>query len=136
MSAGQSYLMKAADGEMNCFLETIASVWMLSLQQVYGSVPVEEDVCVQEGLDSCRASLEHREVLSAAVVKTGREALRRRDPGDLAGARGKMLERRQGLKRLEKLRSSLALVGAQLDALRTMELDRELMQTLWRAAPR
>ena len=25
-------------------------------------MPVEEDVCVQEGLDSCRASLEQREV--------------------------------------------------------------------------
>ena len=123
--------MKASHGGMNCLLETVASVWMLSLRQVYGSVPVEEDVCVQEGLDSCRASLEQREVeLSAAVVRIGREALRRRDSGDLAGARGKMMERRRGLKRLEKLRSSLALVDAQLDALRTTELDRELMQTL------
>lgn len=116
---------------MNCFLETIASVWLLSLRQVYGSVPADEDTCVQEGLESCRANLEQREAdLAEAVRRMGKEALRKRHLGDLAGARSKLLERRRGLKRLDKLRSSLTLVDAQLDALRTTELDKELMQTL------
>jgi len=116
---------------MNCFLETIASVWMISIRQVYGSVPVDEDTCVHEGLESCRANLEQREEdLSEAVKRMGKEALRRRQLGDMAGARSKMLERRRGVKRLEKLRSSMTLVDAQLDALRTTELDKELMQTL------
>lgn len=116
---------------MNCFLETIASVWLLSIKQVYGSVPTEEDTQVQEGLESCRANLEQRETdLAEAVGRMGKEALRRRDLGDLAGAKTKLLERRRGLKRLEKLRGSLTLVDAQLDALRTTELDKELMQTL------
>lgn len=116
---------------MNCFLETIASVWLLSIRQVYGSVPTDEDTCVQEGLESCRANLEQREMdLAEAVKRMGKEALRRRQLGDLSGARAKLLERRRGLKRLDKLRSSLTLVDAQLDALRTTELDKELMQTL------
>ena len=116
---------------MDCFLETIASVWMISIRQVYGSVPADEDTCVHEGLESCRANLEQREEdLSEAVKRMGKEALRRRQLGDMAGARSKMLERRRGVKRLEKLRSSMTLVDAQLDALRTTELDKELMQTL------
>lgn len=116
---------------MNCFLETIASVWMLSIKQMYGSVPADEDTCVQEGLESCRANLEQREVdLAEAVRRIGKEALHRRKLGDMAGAKAKMIERRRGLKRLDKLRSSLTLVDAQLDALRTTELDKELMQTL------
>lgn len=116
---------------MNCLLETVASLWMVSLRSVYGPVPVEEETCVQEGLESCRASLEQREMdLAESVRKIGAEALRRHKFGDLAGARTKLLERRRALKRLDKLRNSLTLVDAQLDALRTTELDKELMQTL------
>ena len=116
---------------MNCLLETVASLWMVSLRSVYGPVPVEEETCVQEGLESCRASLEQREVdLSESVQRMGNEALRRRQFGDLAGARTKLLERRRAVKRLDKLRNSLTLVDAQLYALRTTELDKELMQTL------
>jgi len=115
---------------MNCFLETVASVWMLSLKQVYSAVPTE-DTCVQEGLESCRASLEQRGVdLAEAVKRMGSEALRRRQLGDLTGAKAKLIERKRGLKRLDKLRSSLTLVDSQLEALRTTELDKELMQTL------
>ncbi len=123
--------MAAPPPAMNCFLETIASVWLLSIRQVYGPLPADEDTCVQEGLESCRANLEQRELdLAETVARMGKEALRRRELGDLAGARQKMLERRRGLKRLDKLRSSLTLVDAQLDALRTTELDKELMHTL------
>ena len=116
---------------MNCLLETVASVWMVSLRSVYGPVPVDEDICVQEGLEGCRANLEQREAdLSMSVTMLGQEALRRGKFGDMQGARTKLLERRRAQKRLEKLRSSLTLVDAQLDALRSTELDKELMQTL------
>ncbi len=40
-----------------------------------------------------------------------------------------MMERKRAFNRLEKLRGSLGLVDAQMDALRTTELDKELMQT-------
>ena len=115
---------------MNCFLETIASIWMLSVK----ASPVqleEEEAGVHDNLESCRNSLETRESdLAEGCRRLGREALRRRQAGDMAGAKVKMMERRRALKRLERLRSSLALVDAQLDALRTTELDKELMQTL------
>jgi len=116
---------------MNCLLETVASLWVLSFRSVYGQVTTEEEVCVQEGLEGCRSGLEQREAaLSEAVARLGQEALRRRQLGDMAGARTKLLERRRAAKRLEKLRSSLTLVDAQLDALRSTELDKELIQTL------
>jgi hypothetical protein len=86
---------------------------------------------VQENLEGCRGSLEERESeLVEGCRRLGREAQKRKQLGDMAGAKSKMLERRRALKRLEKLRSSLALVDAQLDALRSTELDKELMQTL------
>ena len=116
---------------MNCLLETIASMWVLTLKSAYGPTPVEEETFVQEGLESCRANLEQRESdLAEVTQRLGREALRRRQLGDLPGARSKLLERRRAIKRLDRLRSSLTLVDAQLDALRSTELDKELMQTL------
>lgn len=113
---------------MDCFLETIASVWMLSVR----APPVEmEEVGIHDNLEGCRESLESREAdLSEGCRRLGREALKRKQAGDMLGAKNKMMERRRALKRLEKLRSSLALVDAQMDALRTTELDKELMQTL------
>jgi hypothetical protein len=114
---------------MDCLLETVASVWMMSVRSV--SRPPEEPPCVQENLEACRAGLEEREAeLVEGCRRLGKEALRRKQLGDMAGAKSKMLERRRGVKRLEKLRSSLSLVDAQLDALRSTELDKELMQTL------
>ena len=86
---------------------------------------------IHDNLESCRNSLECREAdLAEGCRRLGREALRRRQAGDVSGAKTKVMERRRAVKRLEKLRSSLALVDAQLDALRTTELDKELMQTL------
>lgn len=116
---------------MNCLLETIASIWMLSVRAA-PIVQVEEDeVGIHDNLESCRNSLESREAdLAEGCRRLGREALRRRQAGDVQGAKVKVMERRRAVKRLDKLRSSLALVDAQLDALRTTELDKELMQTL------
>ena len=112
---------------MDCFLETIASVWMLSVR----APPVEVEEGVHDNLEGCRNSLESRETdLAEGCRRLGREALKRKQAGDMPGAKVKMMERKRAFKRLEKLRSSLALVDAQLDALRTTELDKELMQTL------
>ena len=114
---------------MDCFLETVASLWMLSVRAPVR--PPEDTPCVQSNLEGCRASLEERESeLAEGCRRLGREALKRRQTGDAAGAKAKMQERRLALKRLERLRSSLSLVDAQLDALRSTELDKELMQTL------
>jgi hypothetical protein len=115
---------------MNCLLETIASIWMMTVK----AAPLaheEEESGIHDSLEGCRNSLEARETdLAEGCRRLGREALRRRQAGDLQGAKAKMMERRRAVKRLEKLRGSLALVDAQLDALRTTELDKELMQTL------
>jgi hypothetical protein len=114
---------------MDCFLETIASVWMLSVRV---PPPSEvEEAGIHDNLEGCRNSLESREAdLAEGCRRLGREALKRKQAGDVGGAKTKMMERKRALKRLDKLRSSLALVDAQLDALRTTELDKELMQTL------
>lgn len=117
---------------MNCLLETIASMWLLSRRAVGIRAPVtEEDESVREGLIGCRMSLEAREAeLVEGCRRLGREALRRRQQGDPTGARLKLLERRRVAKRLDKLRNSLVLVDAQMDALQSTELDREVLQTL------
>lgn len=118
---------------MNCLLETVASIWMLTVRATPISRADDEvaEEGVQDNLEGCRNSLEAREAdLAEGCRRLGREALRRRQAGDIAGAKSKIMERRRALKRLERLRTSLALVDAQLDALRTTELDKELMQTL------
>jgi hypothetical protein len=114
---------------MDCLLETVASIWMMTVRKPVH--PPEEEACVQESLEGCRSNLEEREAeLAEGCRRLGKEAVRRRQLGDLPGAKSKMQERRRALKRLEKLRGSLSLVDAQLDALRSTELDKELMQTL------
>ena len=45
-------------------------------------------------------------------------------------ARSKLLERKRVQKRLERLRHGLDLVDAQIDAIKTSELDKEIMLTL------
>ena len=116
---------------MDCFTETVASLWIVSLRALGAKPQQEEDASVQENLEMCKATLEKREAdLAESCKKMGREALKKRQQGDLQAARGKLLERRRATKRLEKLRSSLSLVDAQLDTLKSTELDRELMRTL------
>ena len=118
---------------MNCFLETIASIWMLSVRTAIpgGQEESDDETGVHYNLEGCRNSLEAREMdLAEACKRLGREALKRKQAGDVPGAKIKIMERKRACKRLDKLRSSLALVDAQLDALRTTELDKELMRTL------
>ena len=115
---------------MDCLLETFASMWMMSIRTV-AKQPMESEPCVQENLEDCRYSLEEREAeLVEGCRRLGKDAMRSKQLGDMTSAKSKMLERKRALKRLEKLRNSLSLVDAQLDALRSTELDKELMQTL------
>ena len=117
---------------MNCFFETVASMWIMTLRTVKGRPPTDlDDDTIQESLEGCRMSLEVREKeLVEACKRLGHEAVRRKAQADLPGAKAKLMERRRAVKRLEKLRNSLSLVDTQLDALRNTELDKELMHTL------
>lgn len=117
---------------MNCLLEAVASMWMTFRRQVV-TEPVEEEVMTaQEGLEQCRRNMEAREREYQVIIqRLGEDALlaKRRD-GDLATARAKLLERRRCAKRLERLRHGLELVDTQLDAIKTSELDKEIMLTI------
>lgn len=116
---------------MNCLLEAVASVWMSMRRQVV-TEPVEEEVMTaQEGLEQCRRNMEGRErELQGYIQRLGDEAVAKKREGDVATARGKLLERRRCHKRLERLRHGLELVDTQLDAIKTSELDKEIMLTL------
>ena len=125
-------MRKAPTDRMNCLLEAVASMWMTFRRQVV-TEPVEEEVMTaQEGLEQCRRNMEAREREYQAIIhRLGEDALlaKRRD-GDLATARAKLLERRRCAKRLERLRHGLELVDTQLDAIKTSELDKEIMLTI------
>ena len=116
---------------MNCLLEAVASMWMSARRQVV-TEPTEEDVMTaQEGLEQCRRNMEGRErELQVVIQRLGEEALSKKREGDIVTARGRLLERRRCGKRLERLRHGLELVDSQLDAIKTSELDKEIMLTL------
>ena len=116
---------------MNCLLETVASMWLMTRQAIGVRPTVQADETVQENLEECRMSLETQEAEMAETCRwIGREAVKKRQAGDSAGALVMLRERRRKLRRLEKLRNNVALVAAQIEALRSMELDKELMRTL------
>jgi DNA-binding FrmR family transcriptional regulator len=116
---------------MNCLLEAVASLWMSARRQVVTEHVEEEVMTAQEGLEQCRRNMEGREhELQAVIQRLGEEALAKKRDGDLATARGKLVERRRCGKRLERLRHGLELVDSQLDAIKTSELDKEIMLTL------
>lgn len=106
-------------------------MWLMTRQAVGVRPVVQADETVQESLEECRVSLETQEAEMAETCRwIGREAAKKRQAGDSAGALVLLRERRRKLRRLEKLRNNVALVAAQIEALRSMELDRELMRTL------
>ncbi len=85
----------------------------------------------QEGLEQCRRNMEGRErELLLCVSRLNEEALGKKRAGDVLAARSKVQERRRVQKRLERLRHGLDLVDTQLDAIKTSELDKEIMLTL------
>jgi hypothetical protein len=116
---------------MNCLLEAVASLWMGARRQVITEPPDEEVMTAQEGLEQCRRNMEGRErELQALIMRLNEEALAKKREGDLPTARAKLLERRRCGKRLERLRHGLELVDSQVDAIKTSELDKEIMLTL------
>jgi len=116
---------------MNCLLEAIAGVWLDARRRMVAE-PVEEEVMsAQDGLEQCRRNMEGRQrELALSVDRLNREAVakvRQKDPG---AARAKLLERKRLQKRLDRLRHGLGLVDTQLEAIKTSELDKEIMLTL------
>ena len=116
---------------MNCFLETMASIWLDARRRIIHE-PIEEEVLsAQEGLEQCRRSMEGRELeIQSLIIRLTTEALQKKKEKDSSGAKSKLLERRRTFKRLDRLRHGLDLVDSQLDAIRTNELDKEIMLTL------
>ena len=113
---------------MNCLLEAVASLWLGARRRVMTEPPEEEVLTAHEGLEQCKRNMEGRErELLAVVERLSDDALIKKRAGDIPAARSKMLERRRLQKRLERLRHGLDLVDAQLDAIKTSELDKEIM---------
>lgn len=116
---------------MNCFLESLASAWLMTRRRLIPE-PIEEEVMTaQDGLEQCRKNMEERAVeLKEIVAKLGHEVVSKRRANDMATAKSKLLERKRAQKRLDRLRNGIDLVDSQLDAIRTSELDKEIMMTL------
>ena len=116
---------------MNCLLEAVASLWLGARKRVMTEQPEEEVMTAQEGLEQCRRNMEGRErELIALCTRLTDDALVKKRTNDVAAARSKILEKRRVQKRLERLRHGLDLVDTQLDAIKTSELDKEIMLTL------
>jgi hypothetical protein len=116
---------------MNCFLEAVATFWLRCRHTVVKEHIEEEVFSAQDGLEQCRRNMENSErELQVAIQRMSKDALAKKRAGDRQAARSKLLERRRAYKRLERLRYGLDLVDAQIDAIRTSELDKQIMITL------
>jgi len=116
---------------MNCLLETLAGTFMHIRARFIPNIDDDDMGDAEDTLESCRRGLLGREEATALeCTGLGKEALARRRLGDVQGAKVKLMERRRAQQRLERLRGGLLLVDKQLDALRSSELDKELMQSL------
>jgi hypothetical protein len=115
---------------MNCLFEALAEIYLRTRARFIPEL--EDTICdAEENLEACRTNLlaKDRE-LSTRCTDLARDALRRRNAGDLPAARLHLQERRRCSARLDKLRNGVALLDKQLDALRSSELDKELMHSL------
>ena len=116
---------------MNCLLEALAGAYLTVRARLMAD-PVEEEVfSAQDSLESCRRTMEgrEREYLEESR-KLGAAALAAKRTGNFSAARSRILDRRRVVRRIEKLRHGLLLVDSQLEAIRTSELDKEIMLTL------
>ena len=115
---------------MNCLYEALAEIYLRTRSRF---VPeINDEVCdAEENLEACRSNLAAKERdISLHCATLARSAIKCRDAGDLPGARNFLQERRRHATRLDKLRNGVALLDKQLDALRSSELDKELMNSL------
>lgn len=115
---------------MNCLYETLAAVYLRARGRIVP--PAEDDLGdAEENLESCRSSLAFRERgLEQQLDKLFKCAAEKRRQGDMGGARVALLERKRVLARYEKVRGGIILLDKQLDALKSSELDKELMNSL------
>jgi hypothetical protein len=106
-------------------------MWLLTRRRLVPE-PIEEEVMTaQDGLEQCRKNMKEREAeLKELVAKLGQEVIASRRANDIPTAKSKFLERKRAQKRLDRLRNGIELVDSQLDAIRTSELDKEIMMTL------
>jgi Snf7 len=116
---------------MNCLLEAVAGAYLTVRARLMAD-PVEEEVySAQDSLENCRRTMEVREREYVEESRQlGAAALAMKRAGNFSAARARVLDRRRVVKRIEKLRHGLVLVDSQLEAIRTTELDREIMLTL------
>jgi Snf7 len=116
---------------MNCLLEAVAGAYLSARKRIVSEPPEDEVYGAHDGLEHCRRNmLSREEALTKELTKMGEEALRRKKEGNVLGARSKLMERHRIQKRLEKLRSGMNVVDAQIDAIRSSELDKEIMLSL------
>lgn len=115
---------------MNCLYEILAGAYMHARRTVLP--PAQDDIGdAEENLESCRASLAFRERdLSAQAARLAATAVSKKALGDLGAAKFALVERKRVVGRLEKVRNGIALLDKQLDALKSSELDKELMNSL------
>ena len=115
---------------MNCLYEAVAGIYIRARGRIMP--PSEDDLeDAEENLESCRASLVARERdLEQQAEKLARSAASKKRINDVSGARFALLERKRVAARLEKVRNGVGLLDKQLDALRSSELDKELMNSL------
>lgn len=115
---------------MNCLYEMVAGAYVRARQRVLP--PLEDDLGdAEENLESCRGGLVARErELDLQADRLAKSAVSKRKQGDLSGARFALMERKRVLGRLEKVRNGVILLDKQLDALKSSELDKELMASL------
>lgn len=113
-----------------CF-EAIASVWLHTKRQIMKE-PIEQQIMEsQDSLEQTKRNIEIRECeLSEAVSRLTKEAVMRKRKGDVSGARVKMMERARSIKDLKKMQAMLNTIETQLDAIKTCELEKEIMKSL------
>jgi hypothetical protein len=116
---------------MNCLLEAVAGAYLTVRARLMAD-PVEEEVySAQDSLEGCWRDMEARErEYVEESRKLGAAALAAKRAGNYSAARARILERRRVVRRIEKLRHGLLLVDSQLEAIRTSELDKQIMLTL------
>lgn len=113
-----------------CF-EALASAWLSTKKKLLPEPPDEQVFTAQDNLEQCRKSMELREKeIQDSISKLSKEAVARNKAGDKMAAKLKMAERARHMKRLEKLRSSMNIIDTQLDAIKSSELDKEIMMSL------
>jgi len=115
---------------MNCLYEAVASVYLRALHRI--APPAGDDLGdAEENLEACRGGLAARERdLAGQCDRLAAAAVSKKASGDVAGARFALTERKRVQGRLEKVRGGICLLDKQLDALRSSELDKELMNSL------